>query len=205
MPCEFVNCRCSQVQAVGFEAVFHCGDGGLQARADPAIGRAELWLARLHFFSIEKHKLGGIPEFVAKVLVAFYAAQVEANIPSGSRKRRERKTQRIGAIGIDALGKLFACRGFNSRSQMFLHESGRAFFQKPIEINAVNEVKRIEHIALGLGHFLSFGIANQSMDIDFAKRHVAHELDAHHYHPGYPEENNVETSDKHIARIKLRQ
>ena len=41
------------------------------------------------------------------------------------------------------------------------------------------------------------------MDIDFAERHIAHELNAHHDHACDPEEDNVKACNKYIARIKI--
>ncbi len=49
-------------------------------------------------------------------------------------------------------------------------------------------MERIDHIAFGLTHFLSFRIADQGMDINVSEGDFAHEFQAHHNHPGYPEE-----------------
>ena len=40
------------------------------------------------------------------------------------------------------------------------------------------------------------------MDVDVAERHVVHELQAHHDHPGDPEEDDVEARDQDRGRIK---
>ncbi len=40
------------------------------------------------------------------------------------------------------------------------------------------------------------------MDIDIAKRHITHELQTEHHHPGDPEEDNVEAGDQYIGRVE---
>ena len=40
------------------------------------------------------------------------------------------------------------------------------------------------------------------MDVDLAKRHVAHELQAHHDHPRHPEEDDVEAGDQYAGGIE---
>jgi hypothetical protein len=42
-----------------------------------------------------------------------------------------------------------------------LHQAGGALGDQRFQINAVDKVERVEHIALGLGHLLAFGIAYQ--------------------------------------------
>ena len=41
------------------------------------------------------------------------------------------------------------------------------------------------------------------MDIDVAERHFVHEMQAHHHHPGDPEEDDVEAGDEHARRIAV--
>ena len=43
------------------------------------------------------------------------------------------------------------------------------------------------------------------MDVDVAKRHVAHEFESHHDHARDPEKKNIETCDKRRSRIKILQ
>ena len=86
---------------------------------------------------------------------------------------------------------------------MLLHQTRRAFIQKFFQAYTVNEIKWIQYVALGLGHLLAVLVANQAVNINFVKRHIAHELDAHHDHACDPEENDVEAGDEHITGIKL--
>src|SRR5579883_1973639 len=39
------------------------------------------------------------------------------------------------------------------------------------------------------------------MDIDVAERHLAHEVEPHHHHPGDPEEDDVEAGDEHRSGV----
>ena len=65
----------------------------------------------------------------------------------------------------------------------------------------VDEVERIERVALGFRHLLAALVAYQPMDIDLPERHVVHEVQTHHHHPGDPEEDDVEARHQHVAGI----
>ena len=41
------------------------------------------------------------------------------------------------------------------------------------------------------------------MNVDRAERHLLHEVDAHHHHPGNPEEDDVEAGHQNIGRVVL--
>src|ERR1019366_1538916 len=66
----------------------------------------------------------------------------------------------------------------------------------------VADLKRIDHIAFRLGHFLFLCIANHSGDVDLAKWNIAHELEARHHHAGDPEENDVVSSHQEMPGIE---
>ena len=61
---------------------------------------------------------------------------------------------------------------------MRLHQAGGALGHQRLELDAVDDVERIDDVALGLGHLLAFGVAHQAVDVDLAERHLAHELQA---------------------------
>ncbi len=86
---------------------------------------------------------------------------------------------------------------------MFLHQAGRALGEQGFQIDAVNQVERVEHIAFRLRHFLSVLIAYQAVNIDLPKGYIAHELQAQHDHSRDPEKDNVEAGDEHRTRIKF--
>jgi hypothetical protein len=66
-----------------------------------------------------------------------------------------------------------------------------------------DEVQGIDHIALGLRHFGALLIADEGVDIDIVEGNLMHEMEAHHHHPGNPEEDDVETGDEHARRITV--
>mmetsp|Transcript_498 Transcript_498/g.824 ORF Transcript_498/g.824 Transcript_498/m.824 type:complete len:496 (+) Transcript_498:478-1965(+) len=55
----------------------------------------------------------------------------------------------------------------------------------------LQRVDGVDHVALGLGHFLPRGVAHQAVHVDHLKGGLAGELDAHHHHAGHPEEQDV--------------
>ena len=58
----------------------------------------------------------------------------------------------------------------------------------------VHHFQRIDHVALGLAHLLTFGVPHERMNVDVPERLSSHELQAHHNHPRDPEEEDVEAS-----------
>jgi hypothetical protein len=44
--------------------------------------------------------------------------------------------------------------------------------------------------------FCALLVADQGVDVDPLERHLAHEVEAHHHHPGDPEEDDVEAGDE---------
>ena len=71
------------------------------------------------------------------------------------------------------------------------------FGDQVVERDAVDQVERIERVALRLRHLLAFGVAHERVDVDVAERHLAGEVQGHHDHPRDPEENDVEAGDQH--------
>ena len=65
----------------------------------------------------------------------------------------------------------------------------------------VDQLQRVHDVPFGFRHFLAALITHQAMDIDGLERHIAHEMNAHHHHPGDPEEDDVEARHQHIAGI----
>ena len=71
----------------------------------------------------------------------------------------------------------------------------------------VDQVERIDDIALRLRHLLPVLVAHQCVHIDGVERFdrvavlIFHEVQAHHHHPGDPEEDDVKTGDEHIGLV----
>ena len=95
---------------------------------------------------------------------------------------------------------LLARRLLDRRRELRLHQAAGALGDQRLERDAVDDVERVDDVALGLGHLLAVLVADQAGDVDVAERHVAHELQSHHHHAGDPEEDDVEAGDQHAAR-----
>ena len=65
----------------------------------------------------------------------------------------------------------------------------------------VDEVERIDDVALRLRHLRALLVADEGVDVDVAERHLAAEMQAHHHHPRDPEEDDVEAGDQRAGRI----
>ena len=104
-------------------------------------------------------------------------------------------------------GIVFWC-GWQSWRLLGLHHIAGAFFQQGLNIDAVDHIQWVEHIAFGLGHFLALLVADQAGDIDGFKWYfgfaifIFDQVHAHHHHARYPEENNIKTSDQHIGGVE---
>ena len=81
-----------------------------------------------------------------------------------------------------------------------LHQPGGALGDQVVERDAVDDVERVEDVALGLGHLLAVLVADQAGDVDVLERHAAGEVVGHHDHPRDPEEDDVEAGDQHRRR-----
>ena len=64
----------------------------------------------------------------------------------------------------------------------------------------VDQFQRVHGIALGLGHFLALLVEHEGVDVDVLERNFPHEFEAHHHHPGDPEEDDVERGDQRCRR-----
>ncbi len=69
----------------------------------------------------------------------------------------------------------------------------------------VDDVQRIDDVALGLGHLLPALVEHAVVDEDVAERHFVHEVQAHHHHARDPEEDDVERGDEDRGRVVARE
>ncbi len=212
IPDELVDGLGGEVQAVVGKALRHLLFGALQLRGDPAVGGAEVHIAvgaavaatLIHatvegFESIDlhQHKARGVPQLVAEIAVALAALGVEVDIAAQRGHRGKSEAQGVSAVGGNAareffLGGLAHCGcgfGFAQASGALVEQGG--------EFDAVDQIDRVEHIALALAHFLAVRVEHQTVDVNVLERHLAGEVRGHHDHPGDPEENDVEARDQH--------
>ena len=201
-PGKFIKCLRSEVQAVVGHLVFHLGYHAVHARQDPAIDRARVRCGPDgSVFCLHQNETGGVPQLVAEIAVAFDAAEIETDVAPGRGECGKGKAQGVGAEGRDAVRELLAGRLFNGRCHLRLHQARGAFLDQGFQLDAVDQVDRVEHVALGLRHLLAVRVADQAVDVHFSERHVVHELEAHHDHAGNPEKDDVETRDQHAGRV----
>jgi len=63
----------------------------------------------------------------------------------------------------------------------------------------------INDVPFRFAHLGALLVPDEGVDVHVAERHVAHELQAHHYHARDPEKDDVERGDKHARGIILLQ
>jgi hypothetical protein len=69
-----------------------------------------------------------------------------------------------------------------------VHHVGGALGDERLDVDAVDQVERVEDVALRLRHLLAFLVADDRVDVDVLERDAAGEPGRHHDHPGDPEE-----------------
>ena len=79
-------------------------------------------------------------------------------------------------------------------------QAGRPLLEQRLERDAVDQVHRVDDVALGLRHLLAVVIAHDAVDVDVAERHPAGEVGRHHDHPRDPEEDDLVAGDQHRGR-----
>jgi len=202
VPDELVHGLRGEIEAVGGELRLHLAQQLLQAVEDPALGvRRRRGQARgAEALGVHQHEARGVPQLVAEVLVTLAAGEVELDVAAVRGQRGEGEAQGIGAEGRDALGELLA-RGFlDLRRIGRLHQAAGALGNERLDADTVDEIDRIEHIALRLRHLLAVLVADEAGDVDVLEGHRAGEVPGHHDHPGDPEEEDVEAGDQHRRR-----
>ena len=85
----------------------------------------------------------------------------------------------------------------NSALVVAAKQAHGGFFDQFRKCDAVNDVERVERVALRLGHLVALGVAHDGIDVHMPERHFAGEMHGHHDHPSDPEENDVEAGDEH--------
>ena len=82
--------------------------------------------------------------------------------------------------------------------------SGHAAHGEAQRVGAVfvHQFQRVHDVALGLGHLLALLVEDEGVDVHILERNFAHELYAHHHHPGDPEEDDVKRGDERGGGIE---
>ena len=202
VPGKFVQRLRQQVETVAGVMRFGFGSDLVQAREDPFFG------VGLHCggasrcckaFGVHQHEARGVPQLVAEVLVAFGATHVELDVAAVVGECGDGEAQCVGAVGDDAVREFLARGALDLLGHLRLHQAAGALGHKVVQRDAVDDVQRIQHVALGLGHFLPVLVADQAGDVDILERHLPGEVVGEHDHARDPEEDDVETGDQHAA------
>jgi hypothetical protein len=69
-------------------------------------------------------------------------------------QRGDGEAQRIGTVGEMPSGNSF-CVAFSIFGHLRLHQAAGALVDQRVDGDAVDDVQRVEHVALGLGHLLA--------------------------------------------------
>ena len=218
VPDEAVDGVGRQIEAVFGQRLRHLGRGALQPGHDPAVHRAEVHVLAgaavlvagfgktvVVAFHVHQHEAGGIPQLVAEVAVALTAADVEIQRAREIGQRGEGEAQRIRAEGRNAVGKMLFDVLLDARLVIGPHQAPHRLGQQRLLADAVDQVQRIQRVALGLRHLLPFRVTDDGIDVDVPERHLAGEILGHHHHPGYPEEDDVVARHQHVGRQIARQ
>src|SRR5471030_189946 len=213
VPDELVQGLCRQVEAELVELTGHFGFGALQLRDDPAIRQGQFvgFAVLAAVFALVQNIARSVPDLVAEVAIAFDAAHVELDVTTGGRQRAESEAQSVGAVAGDAVGELVAGLLLDLLRQFRLHQAVDAFVHQVFQLDTVDDVQRVQDVALGLGHLLAQAIAYQTVNINGLERNlrravfVLHQVHGHHDHPGNQEENDVETGHQHVGGVEFLQ
>ena len=206
VPEEFVHRLRGEVEAVAGKGFAHGSGGAVKRAVDPAVGGAFFGKGRGGDglpVGLHEDEAGGIPQFVAEVAVAFDALQVKDDVAPHGGLRGEGEAQGVGAVRGDAVGEFFARLCGDFRRFLRLHHATGAFGDEVFEVDAVDDVERIEDVAFGFGHFLSFAVAHQAVDVYLAEGDFAvHAVHAHQHHARHPEEDDVEAGNEDVAGVE---
>ena len=207
VPGEIVNGGCIKIESIRFHRALGDGHQVIGARQDPAVGQAqggvtlEIGIAGVGILAVHLNEPSRVPQLVAEVAVAVDPVQVEAHVAAGAGQGAEREAQRVGAVGGNAVGEILARLLLDARRHLRLGEVFGALLHQRLQADTLDEVQRVQPVALGLGHLLAVGIPHQAVDVHLVKRHLTGELQRHHDHPRDPEEDDVVAGDQHVGRV----
>ena len=191
--------------------------GALQLGDDPAVGQGQLHRSAGRRFSVDAgilvlalhHYIArGVPDLVAEVAVTLDPAHVELDVTPGGGQRQVGKAQGVGTVGGNALGEFGAGLLLDGRSQLGLHHAAGALLHQGFQIDTVDDIQRVQYVALGLGHLLALAVAHQTMHIDGLERNLRaavlmlHQMHGQHDHARHPEEDDVEAGHQHIGGVE---
>jgi hypothetical protein len=75
--------------------------------------------------------------------------------------------------------------------------AGQGLVHHVVERRAVDEVERVDDVALHLAHLVAGLVDDEAVEQHALEGGLSHEVDAHHHHAGDPEEEDV------VARLEI--
>ena len=207
VPDKFVDGLRGEVEAVVGDGRFNCFLCFLQARDNPALRETEpvffiLPGAARCVLTVHQDIAGRVPDFIAEVAETLDAPDIELDIAPGRSQRVIGETQGVGTVGGHALGEFAARHFFDARRQLGLHHTGGTFFHQRVQVDAIDQVDRVEYVPLRLGHFLAVAVADHAMYVDLVERYLLAKMQGHHDHPGDPEKDDVKAGDQHRTGVE---
>ncbi len=178
-PHEAIGGRRGLVQPEPLERLGYFDHGGIAAGQDPAIGQLEL---------VRPNHVGG--RSGQRAAGAIEVGEDEASgVPELVGEVATWRERRLDVVGIENdVGPDGAPRHQRVAQSVRAVES--------------DHVQRIDPVAERLRHLAILGVAHRTMQIDRAKRDVAHELAAGHDHPRDPEEKDLRRRHERVAGIE---
>ena len=207
VPHQLVDRFRGQVEAIRGEMACNLGLRALHAAPDPSVSdrksRRLGWVETdILAVDVHEHESRRVPQLVAEIAIAFAAREIEVERAAEGREAGKGEAHRVGAVSRDALWKLSSDPLLDRRTLLLQHQPLGLLRQQVLEAGAADQVQRIEHVALGLGHFLALLVAHDRIDVHVAERQLAGEIGRHHDHAHDPEKNDVEAGDEYRARQK---
>ena len=207
VPHEAVQGFRRQIKAVGFVGLRYLLDGLIQTAYNPHIGEgiaARLSggcaVAAVLVFGVHQDEVGGVPDFIAEVAVAFGAFEVEVDAAAEAGVARHGEAQCVRAHAGDAFGEEFFRGFFHFRRGFGFAQAGGTFYQQFFQVDAVNQIHRVDDVAFGFGHFFAFVVAHDAVDVHVFKRYFAGEVGGHHNHARHPEEDDFVAGNQDVGR-----
>ncbi len=170
VPEELVERSGGLVELVGFHAFGAGVGGGPQARENPAIGQGKRGRRRA---ALPFHGGFGVRQARLEFL-----------------QMHEREPGRVPELVDEVAVTLHPVDGHAHVSAL----GGEGGQGEAEGVGAVlfHHGERIDDVALGLAHLLAVLVPDQGVDVHVVEGNLLHEVDAHHHHPGHPEEEDVE-------------
>ena len=199
-------------------------DRRIQPRQNPLVLRAQMQLARrlpacCNRIDTGHHKARRVPHFVREISTLLEARAVQR--PHRRRRFRQRLFIRHGLLKF-FLALLARHRRHGALARQFLRFvaeraddldrefqvlSAGAHVQQRVahRVGAVtlDDVERVDAVALALGHDLAVAVEHGAMDHHVAERLLAQQLFAHHDHARHPEIDDSARGHERVGRIKV--